>query len=91
MAKQGAGGATGIILEIDWTEPLAELVVERDTDSGFGGSVEIARLSTVVSLYTDELSIDGVTYYYRARHEVKVAGQADSAWSSSVNDTPHEL
>ena len=90
MAKQGSGGPTGIQLEIDWVESQAQLVIERDTSGGFGSAVEIARLSTVVNLYTDNLSIDGVTYHYRARHEV-TAGQADSAWSSGVSDTPHFL
>lgn len=89
MATQGSGGPTGIRLEVTWPEPLAALVIERDTSGGFGSAVEIARLSVVISLYTDSLPIDGVTYHYRSRHEQ--TGKTDSAWSSGVSDTPHDL
>jgi len=74
---------------VTWAEALAELVIQRDTSGGFGGAVEIARLSTPVNEYTDSLPIDGVTYHYRSRHEQ--TGEADSAWSTGVSDTPHEL
>ncbi len=89
MAEQGGGGPTGIKLGVTWPEALATLVIERDTSGGFGSAVEIARLSSVVTTYTDDLSINGVTYHYRSKH-VK-SGSADSAWSSGVSDTPHDL
>ncbi len=87
MAEQGGGGPTGIKLEVTWGE--SPLVIERDTSGGFGGAVEIARLSVPVTEYTDSLPIDGVTYHYRGRSEP--AGKAVSAWSSGVSDTPHDL
>ncbi len=89
MAEQGGGGATGIVVGLVWGIQPATLVVERDTDSGFGSPTEIAALTTVVASYTDNLSINGTTYYYRAKHTK--AGNADSAWSSSVSDTPRDL
>ncbi len=89
MTEQTGGGPTGIGLEITWAVAQAELVIERDTSGGFGGAVEIARLDTPTNEYTDVLPIDGVTYHYRSRHEQ--IGQTESAWSSGVSDTPHEL
>ena len=89
MAEQGGGGPTGIKLGVTWPETTAKLVIERDTTGAFSSPTEIARLSAVVITYTDSLSIDGITYHYRSKHVQ--TGSADSAWSTGVSDTPHDL
>lgn len=90
MATEGAGGASsGIQFTITWPERAATLVIERDTSGGFGTSVVIATLPPTTLSYTDPLPLDGVTYYYRAKHTQ--TGYTTSAWSSTVSDTPYEL
>ncbi len=88
-APSPPSGPTGIQFTITWPETTADLVIQRDTSGAFSSPTEIARYTSPRGSHIDYLAVDGVTYYYRARHEE--AGQTDSAWSSSINDTPHTL
>ena len=81
----GGGGTSGI--EMDAAFNATETCwLERDTDSGFGGAVVIAKLTGGTQLYTDSLPLNGITYYYRA--QVRRTGFTTSSYSSTVSATP---
>ena len=89
MATAGGGSSSGIELAITWNEALASLVLQRDDNNSFTSPTEVAVITIPKSSYTDDVPVDGVTYYYRAKHTK--TGRADSAWSSTVSKSSSEL
>lgn len=90
MAASGGGSSnTGIELDVAFPVSTATVSLERDTSSGFGTAVTIATLTGGSQTYVDNLPLDGVTYYYRAK--ATSSGFTDSSYSSTVSAKPIAL
>jgi hypothetical protein len=85
---------TGVRLTLTGGLAGSTIVVEGDTDSGFGSPEEVARKpgwAAAVGALTFEVIIPltGATWYFRAKNTQP--GHGDSTWSSSVNAVPRIL
>jgi len=92
-----SAGAFGVVVGLYASDPSLDLVIERAPDNG-SGAPNTGSITTVATLlgssqtYSDVLTNDGATYWYRTRHAIASTLSDPTIWVSAIPahlpDTP---